>query len=143
MLEFFRQSPDRSPTVNASWFIGNAHLANLYYTQGKCTVALQTCDKALKICNESLGNRWLAERALPMLPSTQWSAVYDAELQTVLGFASLCKFVSERLLRSEAQLGEERPAGKLQVCIAICVVHFLYYLQARCAIAASLLDDAD
>ena len=40
---FYRERPGRSPTVNVSWFIAKAYLANLFYTQRHYKQRLQFC----------------------------------------------------------------------------------------------------
>ena len=77
-------------------------------------------DFALELHRKSVCNQWISI-ALPVLLSTQWTAVYDAELQALLGFCSLCAFVSNRT-----------DAGS--VCLAVCPVQFVLYLNVRCAL---------
>ena len=59
-IHFYREWPGRSPSVNASWFIAKAYLANLYYTQRHYKAALETCNEILAI-KHSEGNERFAE----------------------------------------------------------------------------------
>ena len=106
--------------MNISWFISTAHLANLYYTQCDYEVAEETCDQVIQKYNYSTGNQLIAEFAFSVFVSTQWTAVYDAELQALLGLCSLCAFVSNRT--------DVRSAW-----VAVCPVQFVLYPKARCA----------
>lgn len=45
--QFFTTHPGRSPTVNISWFIAKAHIANLYYNTG-----LRDHGATISTCNE-------------------------------------------------------------------------------------------
>ena len=88
-VHFYREWPGVSPTVNVSWFIAKAYLANLYYTQSHYKAALETCNEVVAVYNQSEWNKVLAERTFPVLLTTQWTAVYDKELQALLGMCSL------------------------------------------------------
>ena len=57
---------------------------------------------------------------MPVLISTQWTAVYDEEIQAVLGFYSLSAFVRSKAERRSVQLG-------------VCPVQFAHYLKLRSA----------
>ena len=120
-VSFYREQSSRSPTVNASWFIAKAYLANLYYTQRHYKAAIETCNEFVEVYKHSIGNKTITEDTFPVLLSTQWTAVYDAELQALLGLCSLCAFVSNR-------------TDALSVCLAVCPVLFALYLKARCAL---------
>ena len=82
------------------------------------------CNEVVKVYKHSTSNKRFAENAFPVLLSTQWTAVYDAELQALLGLCSLCAFVSNR---TDAR----------SVCLAVCPVLFVLYLKARCCIDQS------
>ena len=120
-LHFYREWPGRSPTVNVSWFIAKAYLANLYYTQRHYEAALETCNEVVAVYKHSKCNEQFAERTFPVLLTTQWAAVYNKKLQALLGLCSLCRFVSNR---TDAR----------SVCLAVCPVAFVLYLKARCAL---------
>ena len=119
-LRFYREWPGRSPTVNVSSFIAKAYLANLYYTQRHYEAALETCNEVVAVYKDSEGNKQFADHTFPVLLTTQWAAVYDKELQALLGLCSLCRFVSNR---TDAR----------SVCLAVCPVKFVLYLKLRCA----------
>ena len=120
-VQFYRERPGHSPTVNASWFIAKAYLANLCYTQRYYDAAIETCNEVFEVSTISEANQRFAEQAFSVLLSTQWTAVYDAELQALLGLCSLCAFVSNR-----------RDARSM--CLAECPVQFVLYLKVRCAL---------
>ena len=120
-VRFYRECPGRSPTVNVSWFIAKAYLTNLYYNQSHYKAAIETCNEVVEVYKRSEGNQVFSEDTFPVLLSTQWTAVYDAELQALLGLCSLCAFVSNR---TDAR----------SVCLAVCPVQFVLYLKARCVI---------
>jgi len=49
-FEFYKDWPGQSPTVNISWFIAKAYLANLYYTtQHDVNLTIQTCDDVIDV----------------------------------------------------------------------------------------------
>jgi len=51
---FLKQWPGISPTVNISWFIAKAYLANLYYTsQCDVNLTLKTCDDIIDVYRQS------------------------------------------------------------------------------------------
>ena len=116
--------------MNASWFIAKAYLANLYYTQRHFNMALETCNEVYEVFAIFEANQWFTEQAFPVLLSTQWTAVYDAELQALLGLCSLCAFVSNRT--------DVRSA-----CLAVCPVLFVLYLKVRCAYHKNCAADAE
>ena len=117
-MSFHREWPGYSPTVNVSWFIAKAYLANLYYTNHDSKSAVETCDEVVQTYQSSIGNKYFAERCFPVLLSTQWTAIYDGELQALLGLSSLCAFVS----------------NKRSVCFAVSPVQFALYLKLRCIV---------
>ena len=121
LLHFYREWPGVSPTVDVSWFIAKAYLANLHYTQRHYEAALETCNEVVAVYKHSECNERFAEHTFPVLLTTQWAAVYDKELQTLLGLGSLCRFV---LNRTDAR----------SVCLAVCPVQFVMYLNLRCAL---------
>jgi len=76
-----------SPTVNNSWFIAKAYLSNLYYTTLRdISLTIQTCDDVIDVYRQSMVNEQFAERTFPVVLSTQWSSIYDREIQELLGF---------------------------------------------------------
>ena len=79
------------------------------------------CNEVVEAFKISLANQLFAECTFPVLLSTQWAAVYDAELQALLGLCSLCAFV---LNSTDAR----------SVCLAVCPVLFVLYLKLRCAL---------
>jgi len=126
-LDFYMTWPGRSPTVNISWFIAKAYLANLYYnTQRDLRATIDTCDEFIQIFNQSKYNRWFAENSFPVILSTQWIGLYDKEIQEMLGFYSLCSYVLNK-------------AGSRSVCLGVCPIQFSLYLKVRCCFDELLL----
>jgi len=117
-IEFFKEWPGHTPTVNISWLIGKAYLANLYCTT-HCDVSLtiQTCDDVIDAYIQSYQNQQFAERTFPVVLSTQWTSFYDKEIQALLGFHSLCCFVLDPSRRS--------------VYLGVCPVQFALYVKLR------------
>ena len=77
-VEFLKEWPGQSPTVNISWFIAKAYLANLYYTtQCDASLTIKACDDIIDVNKQSLVNNDFAEETFPVVLSTQWSGVYD------------------------------------------------------------------
>ena len=70
-VHFYREWPGRSPTVNVSWFIAKAYLANIYYTQRQYEATLETCTEIVKVFTLSIANEQFAESTFPVLLSTQ------------------------------------------------------------------------
>ena len=117
---FYRSLPGHSPTVNASWFIAKAYLANLYYnTQSDHRATIDTCDEIVETYKLSKYNQQFAELSFPVILSTQWSEIYDKEIQSMLGFYSLCSYVLDK-------------AGSRSVYLGVCPVLFSLYLKVRC-----------
>jgi len=118
-VQSYKPWPGRSPTVNISWFIAKAYLANLYYTS-KYDVSLttKTCDDIIDVYKQSYTNQQFAEKTLPVVLSTQWTSIYDKEIQALLGFHSLCSYV---LYQSSSR----------SVYLDVCPVHFALYIRLR------------
>jgi len=122
-VKCFKEYPGWSPTVNISWFIAKAYLANLYYTtQRDASLTIQTCDDIIDVSRQSLKNQWFAERTFPVVLSTQWTSIYDKEIQEVLGFYSLCSYVFDKCSSRSVYLG-------------VCPVQFVLYLKLRTELA--------
>jgi len=118
-VQVFKEWPGRSPTVNISWFIAKAYLANLYYTtQRDVSLTIQTCDDIIDVYNQSEKNLIIAERMFPVILSTQWTSVYDKEIQELLGFYSLCSYVLDKCSSRSVYLG-------------VCPVLFAHYVKLR------------
>jgi len=125
----FREWPGRSPTVNISWFIGKAYLANLYYTTNlPVSLTINSCNDIIDTYRQSHMNEESAERIFPVVLSTQWTNIYDDEIQQLLGFHSLCSYV----------LGESNCRS---VYLGVCPVQFALYLRVRTAMRAHRLSD--
>jgi len=59
-VKFYKKWPGLSPTVNISWFVAKAHLANLYYvTQRDFRLTIQTCDDVVDVYEQSNMNQIL------------------------------------------------------------------------------------
>jgi len=118
---YFKDWPGRSPTVNISWFLAKAHLANLYYrTKRDVSLTMMTCDDIVSVHMQSLSNQLFAEQTFPVVLSTQWSAVYDKEIQAMLGFYSLCTYVID-----------VTAAVSPLVYLGVCPVQFALYIKVR------------
>jgi len=118
-VKFFKEWPGHSPTVNISWFIAKAYLANLYYrTQHDVSLAIQTCDDIIDVYRQSQKNQFFSERAFAVVLSTQWTIIYDKEIQELLGFYSLCSYVLDKCSSRSVYLG-------------VCPVQFALYLKVR------------
>jgi len=116
---FYKEWPGKSPTVNISWFIAKAYLANLYYrTQRDVTLTLSTCDDIIDTSKLSYMNNRFAERAFPVVLSMQWADIYDKEIQALLGFHSLCTYIMTQ--------GRSRA-----VYLGVCPVQFALYFKVR------------
>jgi len=116
-VTFHKQWPGMSPTVNISWFIAKAYLANLYYTS-ECDVnlTLKTCDEIIDVYMQSRMNHQFAEKTFPVVLSTHLSSIYDKEIQQLLGFHSLCSCVLNK-------------SSSRSVYLAVCPVQFAHYLK--------------
>jgi len=107
----------KSPTVNISWFLAKAYLANLSYTaEQDWEATLATCDDIISVYMHSLYNKQFAEETLAFVLSTEWAAIFDRQVQAVLGFYSLCSFFLNK-------------SGDRAVCLGVCPVLFAHYLK--------------
>jgi len=116
--------PGWSPTVNISWFIAKAYLANFYYTNQRDDVSLtiQTCDDIIDVYRQSFMNEYFAEKTFPVVLSTQWTSIYDKEIQELLGFYSLCSYVFDK-------------CSSRSVYFCVCPVQFALYVKLRTELA--------
>ena len=113
----YKTNPGYSPTVHASWFLAQAYLANLFYTQDHDdTATVAACDELLRVCRLSLYNDRFAERLFPVLISSDWVKIFDEHLQAFLGFYTLFAFLTKS--------NESR-----SVCLGFCPVSFVLYLK--------------
>jgi len=118
---FYKEWAGWSPTVNISWFIAKAYLANLYYTtQRDVSLTIQTCNDVIDVYKQSKVNNRYAERTFPVVLSTQWTSIYDKEIQELLGFYSLCSYVLDKCSSRSVYLG-------------VCPVQFAHYVKVRTA----------
>jgi len=118
---FYQEWPGRSPTVNISWFIAKAYLANLYYTtQRDVSLAIQTCDDIIDVYQLSIMNKVFADMTFPVVLSTQWTSIYDKEIQELLGLYSLCSYVLDE-------------CSSRSVYLCVCPVQFALYVKVRMA----------
>jgi len=114
--------PGFTATVNMSWFIVKTHLANLLYiTERDYEAVIAICNDIMNVYNESMLHKWFADILLPASLSTQWTAVYDSDIQQLLGFYVLSLFVLNR-------------NGCHDVHLGICPVQYSIYLKIRCMI---------
>ncbi len=129
-VRHYKFSSKSSPTVPVFWFINKAYAANHYYTLlSDSKITLKICDEIIAAYNISKGNIRFAEQSFPFLLTTQWTEMYDRELQQMLGLSALCRFVIH---------GSDNGT----VHIPVCPVQFALYLKARCSFEPSLdLDD--
>jgi len=119
--DMLQEFPGRSPTVNISWFIAKAYLANLYDTTKRdVSLTIQTCDDIIHVYRQSFMNKWFAERMFPVVLSTHWMSIYDKEIQDRLGFYSLCSYVLDKCSGRSVYLG-------------VCPVQFALYVKLRAA----------
>jgi len=118
-VQLYKEWPGQSPTVNISWFIAMAYLANLYYTtQRDVSLTIQTCDDIIDVYRQSSMNVLFAEKTFPVILSTQWSCIYDKEIQEMLGFYSLCSYVLDN-------------SSSRSVYLGVCPVQFALYVKVR------------
>jgi len=61
-------------------------------------------------------NSRFAERAFPVQLSTQWTEIYDNDIQELLGFHSLCTYIMTQ-------------GNRRAVCLGVCLVQFALYLK--------------
>jgi len=105
--------------VNVSWFIAMAYLANLYYiTQCGVSLTIQTCDEVIDVYRQSCINQVIAERTFTVVLSTQWTSIYDTEIQEMLGFYYVCSYVLDKCSSRSVYLG-------------VCPVQFALYVKLR------------
>jgi len=101
-----------SPTVNITWFLAKAFLANLYYrTERDYSMTDSVCDDILNNYRKTKYNQIFAERTFPLILSTAFTAIYDNEIQELIGFFSLCAY---ELARSNAFHSEKRMLAELE-----------------------------
>jgi len=118
-VKFYQEWPGRSPTVNISWFIAKAYLANLYYaTQHDVSLTIQVCNDIINVYRQSKMNERFAEKTFPVILSTQWTNIYDKEIQELLGFYFLCSYVLDKCSSRSVYLG-------------VCPVQFALYVKRR------------
>jgi len=102
-----------------------AYLANLYYTtQRDVSLTIQTCDDVIDVYRQSIVNKDFAERTFPVVLSTQWTSIYDKEIQELLEFYSLCSYVLEKCSSRSVYLG-------------VCPVQFALYVKLRTVMRAA------
>jgi len=103
--DFYKEWPSHSPTVNISWFIAKAYLANLYFTtKWDVSLTIKTCDDIIDVSKQSSINL-LFEKTFPVILSTQWTSIYDKEIQEMLGFYSLASYLLDKSNSSSVYLG--------------------------------------
>ena len=66
-VRFYGDWPGFSPTVNASWFIAKAYLANLEFTQRNCKPSLEVCNEVFELYKHSIHNETISELMFPVL----------------------------------------------------------------------------
>jgi len=125
-IEFYKKWPGQSTTVNISWFIAKAYLANLYYTtQRDDSIAIQICDDVINVYRQFFMNEWFVKKTFRVVLSTQWTSIYDKEIQELLGFHSLCSYVLDE-------------SSSRSVYLEVCTVQFALYVKMRTAKRAHL-----
>ena len=118
-VQSYKYRHGHSPFVHISWFIAKAYLANLYYaTRRNVNRTIDACDNVIVISKLSFMNREFAERTFPVVLSTQWTSIYDKEIQQLLGFYSLCSYVLDK-------------CSSRSVYLSVCPVQFALYLRLR------------
>jgi hypothetical protein len=116
-IYLLRTMPTESPTVCISWFITKAYLANLHYTMTRKYITVITlCQEIMTGSKKSKCNSFFAERTLPVILSTEWTEIYDREIQAILGFYSLCSY----LLKCNSL-----------VYLGVCPILYILYLMVR------------
>jgi len=125
-VQLYKEWPGVSPTVNISWFVAKAYLANFYYTtQHDVSQTIATCDDIIVTFKMSRENRLFAELTIPVVLSTEYAAIYDKKIQEMLGFYSLCAHIIDASLGCSVYLG-------------VCPVQFSLYVKV-CATGAGTL----
>jgi len=82
-------------------------------------------------------HKWFADLMLPVAISTQWCPIYDADIQSLIGFYVLCSYV---LGTNDSGMSGYVTHGH-DVQLGICPVQFLLYLRMRCAMDSNRLSD--
>ena len=119
---YFPRLPGALPIVSMSWFLAKAHMANLVYTtEQDYEMVIKLCDELIEMFLSAMLHSFIAELILPVALSTQWTAVYDDDIQKMLGFYCLCSFVFD-------------PRDSRVVHLGICPVQFSYYLKTLCTV---------
>ena len=120
--EYLSSLPGLLPMVSMSWFLAKACVANLVYTtEQDYEMVIKLCDELIEMYLSAMLHSFFAELILPVALSTQWTAVYDDDIQKMLGFYCLCSFVFD-------------PRDSRVVHLGICPVQFSYYLKTLCTI---------
>ena len=120
--KLYRDASGISPTVNVSWFIAKVYLANHHYAiQHRYSATEKICDEIVEMYRHSKGNVWFAEKTIPFVLSTCLTSLYDAQIQAMLGFFSLCSFMIDKT------------RGTRSVFAGLCPVQFALYLKTCCS----------
>ena len=68
-------------------------------------------------------NQVFAEKMFPVVLSTQWTSIYDKEIQQLLGFYFLCSYVLDKYVLDKY--------SSRSVFLGVCSVQFALYLILR------------
>jgi len=117
----FQHFPGLTPNVGLSWFVAKAFLQISHTPLNEIT--RQSCNYATKSLKSiTIQHRWMSDYGitLPVPLTTELTAVYDSEIQQLLGFLSLGEFVCNA-------------AGSRSVKLGVCPAQFAMYLKCRSA----------
>lgn len=73
---------------------------------------------------DSEANKSFADSKFPFVLSTEWTGVFDKELQALLGLCSLCAFLYNR-------------TDDCSLSLPVCPITFILYLKLRCTVEQS------
>ena len=119
IVKQYKTNPGYSPTVHASWFLAQAYLANLFYTQDHDDAAtVAACKELLRVCRLSLHNESFAERMFPVLVSSGLGSNSLMNNYRLSWGFTRCINILQILLH-----------GSHSVCLGFCPVSFVHYLR--------------
>lgn len=120
------------------YFVTAAYRANFLHTALKdYTSAFKQCEEAKKLVTKlssSLSDEKFVHRLPTIILTSEWSSIFDQDIQTVHGFAALYRFV--QLFRRHGQdsvLVADRAENRSYV-LRLCAIEFIRYVGYRCMV---------
>lgn len=115
------------------YFVAAAYKANFLYTELRdYAAALKQCaefEERAKLLEDSMLDDGLIHCSLPLVVTSEWSTIFDEDVQVVVGFVTLCRRIFEALGLISF---DDHDHDRRDFALRLCAVEFVKYIDCQC-----------